>query len=89
MKSIKPLPVRQTIKILEISGFVQIRQKGSHLFMQHPDGRSTIIPIHTKKIGIGLIKKIMNDSGIQRDEWLELLKKLMIFDIEQNFKNKK
>ncbi|WP_245860301.1 type II toxin-antitoxin system HicA family toxin [Methanosarcina spelaei] len=28
-------------------GFEQIRQKGSHLFLRHPDGRTTIIPVHS------------------------------------------
>jgi predicted RNA binding protein YcfA (HicA-like mRNA interferase family) len=42
MDKIKPLPASRVIKALEKIGFQQIRQKGSHLFMRHPDGRTTI-----------------------------------------------
>ncbi|MBP1908376.1 type II toxin-antitoxin system HicA family toxin [Methanolobus bombayensis] len=80
MTEIKPLPAKKVIKALEKLGFEQLRQKGSHLFMRHPDGRTTIIPIHSKKdIGKGLIRKIINDAKISRDEWIELLKQLIIF----------
>ena len=46
MDSIKPLSIKKIIKALEKIGFQQIRQKGSHLFMRHPDGRTTIITVH-------------------------------------------
>lgn len=80
MTEIKPLPAKKVIKVLEKLGFEQLRQKGSHLFMRHPDGRTTIVPIHSKQnIGKGLIRKIINDAKISRDEWMELLKQLIIF----------
>jgi predicted RNA binding protein YcfA (HicA-like mRNA interferase family) len=46
MDKIKPLPAKKVIKALEKIGFQQIRQKGSHLFMRHPDGKTTIITVH-------------------------------------------
>ena len=71
---IKPLPARKVIRALENIGFRQIRQKGSHLFMRHPDGRTTLIPIHPgEKIGKGMIRKIINDAELTRDEWFELI----------------
>ena len=72
--AIKPLPARKVVRALENIGFRQIRQKGSHLFMQHPDGRTTLIPIHPgEKIGKGLIRKIINDAELTRDRWFELI----------------
>ncbi len=77
MDSIKPLPVKKLIKALEKIGFQQIRQKGSHLFMRHPDGRTIIITIHPgEDIGKGMIRKIINDAKIIRDEWLDLVENL-------------
>jgi predicted RNA binding protein YcfA (HicA-like mRNA interferase family) len=74
-----PIPAKKAIKALESLGFTQIRQKGSHLFMQHPDGRTTIIPIHAgKDIGKGLVRKIINDAKISRDGWIELINSLLI-----------
>ena len=72
--AIKPLPAKKVVRALENIGFRQIRQKGSHLFMRHPDGRTTLIPIHPgEKIGKGLIRKIINDAELTRDRWFELI----------------
>jgi predicted RNA binding protein YcfA (HicA-like mRNA interferase family) len=52
MSKILPLPAKKVVKALENIGFEQIRQKGSHLFLRHPEGRTTIVPTHpTEKIG--------------------------------------
>ncbi len=73
MDKISPLPAKKVIKILEKIGFQQIRQKGSHLFMRHPDGRTTLITMHPEEdIGKGMIRKIINDAKITREKWLEL-----------------
>ncbi len=77
MDSIKPLPVKKVIKALEKIGFQRIRQKGSHLFMRHPDGRTTIITVHPgEDIGKGMIRKVINDAKITREEWLDLIDSL-------------
>ena len=72
--AINPLPARKVIRALENIGFRQIRQKGSHPFMRHPDGRTTLIPMHPgEKIGKGMIRKIINDAELTRDEWFGLI----------------
>ena len=72
--AIKPLPARKVIRALENIGFRQIRQKGSHLFMRHPDGRTTLITIHPgERSGRGMIRKIINDVELTRDEWFDLI----------------
>jgi predicted RNA binding protein YcfA (HicA-like mRNA interferase family) len=56
MNKIKPLPAKKVIRALEKIGFKQIRQKGAHLFMRHPDGRTTLITVHPgEDIGKGMI----------------------------------
>ena len=80
MNKILPLPAKKVVKALENIGFEQIRQKGSHLFLRHPDGRTTIVPMHpTEKIGTGMINKIIKDAKITREEWIKLIKSLIIF----------
>ncbi|MGA2626607.1 MAG: type II toxin-antitoxin system HicA family toxin [Candidatus Bathyarchaeia archaeon] len=40
------LPVlsgKEIIKALEQIGFLPVRQKGSHVFLRHPDGRRTVV----------------------------------------------
>lgn len=77
MDKIGTLPASKVIKALEKIGFQRIRQKGSHLFMRHPDGRTTLIPVHPgEDIGKGMMRKIINDAKITREEWLELVESL-------------
>lgn len=74
---IKPLPPAKIIKLLEKIGFKKIRQKGSHIFMEHPDGRTTIVSFHKgEELGRGMIRKIMKDAEISRGEFFRLIKKL-------------
>jgi len=53
-------------KLLEL-GFKPLRQKGSHVFYHHPDGRSTAIPFHGScDIGPVLLNKILKEIKIDR-----------------------
>jgi predicted RNA binding protein YcfA (HicA-like mRNA interferase family) len=37
---------KQIVEILKKAGFEEVRQKGSHVFLRHPDGRRTVVPVH-------------------------------------------
>jgi predicted RNA binding protein YcfA (HicA-like mRNA interferase family) len=72
------LPVvspKQLIKILESLGFIESRQKGSHKFFKHQDGRVTSVPFHSGDLGKGLFRKILNQIKISPEELRKLLKK--------------
>ena len=59
------LTANELIKILNKMGFQSIRQKGSHVYLRHADGRSTVVPLHTgKEIGRGLLKRVINEIDI-------------------------
>ena len=59
----------------EKGGFIQIRKKGSHCFLKHPDGRCTVVPAHAGEIiGVGLLCQIMVDTEIDADILTELLR---------------
>ena len=50
-------------KLLLMLGFVKKRQKGSHAFYKHIDGRSAVIPFHSNKnIARPLLRKILNEA---------------------------
>ena len=54
-------------------GFEVLRIKWSHHFMRHPDGRTTVVPVHSgETLGPGLLSKILRDTEQTRDE-LEVL----------------
>lgn len=64
----------QIIKALGNAGFQALRQKGSHVFLKHPDGRSTVVPNHKgESIGRGLFRKILRDTETSDDEFIKLL----------------
>lgn len=39
---------RQVFAALQRLGFVEIHRKGSHLKMEHPDGRRIVFPYHAE-----------------------------------------
>lgn len=63
----------ELIKILQKIGFKVIRQRGSHVFLQHPDGRTTVIPVHPgEEIDRALLNKIIKkDLKMSREEFLK------------------
>jgi len=74
MSKLPLLKARQLIKILKKLDFSQVRQKGSHCFFSHPDGRATVIPIHPSKlIGRGLLRSILNEINISPEEFRKII----------------
>ena len=62
------------VRALEKAGFKVIRIKGSHHFLQHPDGRTTVVPVHAgETIGPGLMSKILRDTALTADEFVAFL----------------
>ncbi len=73
---LRPVEAEIVIKALAKIGFKLVRQRGSHLIMKHPDGRSTVIPVHPgEELGRGMLMEIMNDVGLSKKEFLELLER--------------
>jgi len=61
-------------KLLFNSGFIMSRQKGSHRYYCHSDGRTTTIPHHPgRDISRPLIKKILQDIKLSTEEFIKLL----------------
>ncbi|HKZ63163.1 MAG TPA: type II toxin-antitoxin system HicA family toxin [Thermoplasmata archaeon] len=72
MARLRPLPPRKVLRALGRLGFVVVRQKGSHVFLRHPDGRATVVPVHPgEDIGPGLLRKIIRDAGVEADAFLD------------------
>lgn len=76
MPKLSPIGGRKLTKIFLKSGFVEVRQKGSHVRLEHPDGRKTSIPLHSgenvgwqiegmqrqREIGKGLMQAIRQNT---------------------------
>ena len=61
------------IRALEKLGFTLKRQRGSHAFFHHIDGRCTIVPIHPGDLPRGIMRQILRDAGLNEDEFRKLL----------------
>ncbi len=75
MPKLPLLSAKELVKILNKLDFKFIRQEGSHMFFEHLDGRTTVIPNHPgQDIGRGLLNKIIkHDLEISREEFERLL----------------
>lgn len=66
---LRPIPSEKVVKILEKLGFEKIRQRGSHVFLKHQDGRITVVPVHKgEDLGRGLLRKIIKDAKLTEEE---------------------
>jgi len=72
MTRLPRLKGKELIRILERSGFRVARTKGSHTFLKHPDGRATVVPVHSgETIGPGLLRAILRDVEMSVDDLIE------------------
>ena len=73
MAKLPLMSAKELAKILKKLGFEFKRQQGSHMFFEHPDGRTTVIPNHPgEDIDRGLLNKIIkHDLQITREEFLK------------------
>ena len=63
------LKARDVARIVKKLGFIPVRQRGSHLFFMHPDGRNTLVPVHGgEDIGRGLLAQILREIQLSQDE---------------------
>lgn len=53
-------------------GFTAVRQKGSHVFYRHPDGRTTTVPNHPgRDLARPLLREILREIELTPDEFAE------------------
>ncbi len=57
------------VAALAKAGFAVIRIRGRHHFLRHPDGRKTVVPLHSgETIGPGLLHKILRDCQLNSED---------------------
>ena len=71
-----PRPTGQeVVQALSRAGFEVARRRGSHSFLKHPDGRSTVVAVHSgETIGPGLLSKVLRDTKLTPGEFRKLLR---------------
>ncbi|HUG80912.1 MAG TPA: type II toxin-antitoxin system HicA family toxin [Bryobacterales bacterium] len=74
MNRLPSITGKQLIGSLKRLGFQEVRIRGSHHYLRHPDGRTTVAPAHAgEAIGPGLLSKILRDAEISKAELSEYI----------------
>ena len=75
MSKLRRVSARETIAALEKLGFVQIRQRGSHVVMKKQGARGDVgcvVPMH-KELAIGTLYNVLKLAQVTVDEFVENL----------------
>lgn len=73
-KPLHPAKARDIIKALSKLGFEARYAKGAHVFLKHPDGRTTTVPVHPgEQVDRRLLRKIAADIGMHPEEFMYLV----------------
>ena len=70
LPTIKP---REMMRVLEKLGFSLKRQRGSHAFYYHPNGRRTVVPIHSRDLSRVTVHRILKDIGLGEEAFRQYL----------------
>lgn len=54
-------------------GFALDRMEGSHMILIGPTGRRLTVPRH-RELGRGLLRALIRDAGLTREEFLQLVR---------------
>ena len=76
MKNLPALTSKKVIKALKKAGFIEDRQKGSHLILINSSaGKRVVVPIHAgKTIKKPLLQSMIeDDAGLTLENFLKLL----------------
>ena len=76
MSKFPALSGKAIIDVLKKKGFAVKRQKDSHVFLTHPDGRATVVPfIAARQSGHSFFAKILRDTELTRNDFVKARKK--------------
>ncbi len=75
MSALPVLSGKKLLRTLLKNGYVAIRQKGSHVFVESNNGKhATAIPLHgNEDLGTGLLKSILNDLNLSVQDLKQIL----------------
>ena len=76
MSDFPSIKAKGFIKVIEKLGFYLDRQKGSHAIDKNTHGNRVVVPIHSgKDLKQGTLVGMIKDIGINKDEFIDLLRK--------------
>lgn len=71
MPKLPVLSGAEVVRALEILGFVQLRQRGSHVVMRRGSA-GTVVPLH-REVKLGTLNGILRQAQVAPDDFLAAL----------------
>lgn len=75
MSRLPQIRPKDLVKFFLKQGFEISRQAGSHLRLNHFDGRGITVAMHNQPVSPGTLHSILHQAEISRDQFLRMLKK--------------
>lgn len=77
MSRLPQCKAREIVRVLEVLGFVLVRQKGSHAFFRNSKtGYTTVVPMHEgRDVDRSLLHGILREAGVRVDDFLQAIEK--------------
>lgn len=74
MVELKRVSGKAVIRTLERLGFVQVRQRGSHVVLKKmPEAKiGCVVPLH-RELAVGTLRGILKQAGVSLQDFLENL----------------
>jgi len=75
MPRLRRVSGREAIRVLEKLGFVQVRQRGSHVVLRKETlevAVGCVVPLH-RELAIGTLRSILKQAGVTPDEFMDKL----------------
>lgn len=84
MPKLPRVKASEAIRALESLGFVQVRQKGSHVILkkqitveekaeQQTIEVGCVVPLHQKDLAVGTLNNILKQAGVSVEEFIQNL----------------
>lgn len=71
MPKLPHLSGAEIVRVLERLGFVQTRQKGSHVIMRRGNS-GCVVPLH-REVKIGTLAGLLRQAGVAPEEFIKIL----------------
>ena len=73
MSKIPHISSRQCVRAMAKIGFYFVRQTGSHITLRRDTPFAQIVVPETKELAVGTLRRIIRDTGLTVDEFIDLL----------------
>ncbi len=75
MPKLRRVSGQEAIRALERLGFVQVRQRGSHVVLRKQilgGSAGCVVPLH-RELAVGTLRGILRQAGVMPDEFMDVV----------------